>query len=300
MTESADAARFVGSLLELGFSQYEARCYVGLLGPEPQTGYGVAKLTGVPQPKVYEALRKLVSRDAAREIAGEPVRFVAVPPDELFQDLEASFEARLAAARETSKGVGGPGSTSNLEQVERLDRLTQVIAACRTSIEAAQRRVYLSASAAELQSLRAPLEAALARGVDVVVLSFGRAPFELEGLQVFHHASTDGALYRHHQAHHVALVADSLETVYAVASDGKAWHGVTTASMPIIAAVKGFIRHDIDMQQVYADFGPQLVEAYGPGLQALESYRQDPTDRASSRKAAGRSTPTPARRRKTG
>ena len=47
--------------------------------------------------------------------------------------------------------------------------------------------------------------------------------------------------------------------------------------MPIIAAVKGFIRHDIDMQQVYADFGPQLIELYGPGLQGLEGYRrQDP------------------------
>ena len=36
-------------LHELGFSQYEARCYVGLLGQEPQTGYSVAKATGVPQ-----------------------------------------------------------------------------------------------------------------------------------------------------------------------------------------------------------------------------------------------------------
>jgi hypothetical protein len=62
----------------------------------------------------------------------------------------------------------------------------------------------------------------------------------------------------------------------------------------------GVVRHDIDMQQVYADFGPQLVEAYGPGLQGLESYRQDPTDRVSSRKAAGGAAPAPARRRKTG
>src|SRR4051794_34577776 len=173
MTESAESAGFARALLELGFSQYESRCYVGLLGPDPQTGYGVAKVTGVPQPKVYEALRKLVSRGAAREVAGEPVRFVAVPPDELFSDLQSAFEERLAVARETSKKVAGSGASSNLEQVERLDQLGQVAEAARQSIEAAERRVYLSASAAELQTLRAPIQDAVGRGVDVVVLSFG-------------------------------------------------------------------------------------------------------------------------------
>ncbi len=275
MTDSAEIAGFVQSLLELGFSQYEARCYVGLLGPEAQTGYGVAKITGVPQPKVYEALRKLVSRGAARELAGEPARFVAVPPDELLTDLKTTFDERLEAARATSRRVAGADKAAALEHVDRLVLLKQIIAAASRSLAAAERRVYLSASASELKVLRGPIEQAIGRGVDVVVLSFGRAPFAMEGLRVFHHASTDGAVYRRHQARHIALVADSRETVYAVAPDGQDWHGVSTSSMPVIAAVKGYIRHDIDMQQVYADFGPQLVELYGQGLQGLEGYRQD-------------------------
>lgn len=281
MTDSPETTQFVQSLLELGFSQYEARCYVGLLVPEAQTGYGVAKLTGVPQPKVYEALRKLVSRGAARELAGEPVRFVAVPPEELLADLKESFEGKLELARTTSRQVAGAGQAAGLEHVERLTLLPQVIAATAKSIGLAQRRVYLSASAPELTALRRPIEDAVARGVDAVVLSFGRVPFTLEGLRVFHHASTEGAVYRHHQSRHVALVADSHETVYGVAPDGKAWHGIATTSMPIIAAVKGYIRHDIDMQQVYADFGPQLIDLYGPGLQGLEGYRRQ--DRAQDR-----------------
>ncbi|WP_286277577.1 hypothetical protein [Naasia aerilata] len=51
--------------------------------------------------------------------------------------------------------------------------------------------------------------------------------------------------------------------------------------------MKGMIRHDIDLQQVYADFGPMLVEAYGPGLQALETYRAPATE-ASEQPAAKR------------
>lgn len=277
MTDSPETTQFVQSLLELGFSQYEARCYVGLLGPEAQTGYGVAKLTGVPQPKVYEALRKLVSRGAARELTGEPVRFVAVPPEELLADLKDSFEGKLELARTKSRQIAGAGQSAGLEHVESLTLLSQVVTAAVKSIASAQRRVYLSASSTELKALRDCLEDAVGRGVDVVVLAFGRAPFAIEGLRVFHHASTGGAVYRHHQSRHVALVADSRQTVYGVAPDGKAWHGIATSSLPIIAAVKGFIRHDIDMQQVYADFGPQLIDLYGPGLQGLEGYRrQDP------------------------
>ena len=277
MGQSPQGDDFVRSLLDLGFSQYEARCYVGLLGPEPQTGYGVAKITGVPQPKVYEALRKLSSRGAAREIAGDPVRFTAVPTEELLAGLQNTFEQRLELARETSRHVTAADQSSNLEPVERLTQLSQVINAAAASLQGAERRVYLSATAAELTSLREPIEGAVSRDVDVVVLSFGRAPFQMDGLRVFHHASTDGAVYRHHQSRHVALVADSRQTVYGVAPDGQEWHGITTASIPVIAAVKSFIRHDIDMQQVYADFGPELVEAYGPGLQGLEGYRQERT-----------------------
>lgn len=273
---ASPAERFGQALLALGFSQYEARCYVGLLAPEPQTGYAVAKSTGVPQPKVYETLRKLVARGAARQLAGEPARFVAVPPEDLLRDLQSSFEERVEHAREISAALQVPAQPAAQEDVARLADRAAVVAAAADALARATRRVYLSATSEELESLREPVTGCVARGVAVVVLSFGRRPYQVAGARVFRHASTDGALYRHHQARHLALVADSRETVFGLAADGAAWAGVRTASRPIIAAVKGYIRHDIDLQQVYRDFGPALVSAYGPGLQRLESYRADP------------------------
>ena len=61
----------VGQLAELGFSVYEARAYVGLLGQEPMTGYALANLTGIPQPKVYETLRRLADKLAVVKIRSE-------------------------------------------------------------------------------------------------------------------------------------------------------------------------------------------------------------------------------------
>lgn len=267
--------QFTETLLALGFSQYESRCYVGLLGPGPQTGYAVSKATGVPQPKVYEALRKLVSRGAARQLSGEPVLFVAVPPEQLLDDLESGFDDRLDAARAASTALVVGVQPPMQEPVTRLDDRDGVVAATSAVFASATRRVYLSATSTELGSLRAAVEAATKRGVDVVVLCFGKMPFQARGVRVFRHASTDGALFRHHQSRHIALVADSRETIFGLAPDGTAWSGIHTDSAPIIAAIKGYIRHDIDMQQVYGDFRSELTEAYGPGLQELESYRAD-------------------------
>ena len=274
---TAPSEGFAQSLTALGFSQYEARCYVGLLTGGPQTGYGVAKATGVPQPKVYEALRKLVARSAAEEVAGDPVRFLARPPERLLADLRSSFEHRLAAADEVSRDLVAPAGPPSLEPVTRLERREDVLAAAREVLVTGERRAYLSASAEEVEALAPDLADGVVRGVDLVVLVFGTLRTELPGVRLFRHASTDGALYRAHQARYLALVVDSRETVQAVAADGSAWHGVRTTSAPIIAAVKGFIRHDIDLQRVFADFGPQLVAAYGPGLQELEAYRRDPS-----------------------
>ena len=271
----AAQARFAEALSTLGFSQYEARCYAGLLGMGPQTGYAVSKTTGVPQPKVYEALRKLVSRGAARQLPGEPVRFTAVDPEALLDDVQASFDDRIDDARRSAPDLADTAQPPSQADVAGLTGRDAVLAAAGAVVHAATRRVYLSASATEIAALTDDITAVAERGVDVVLLAFGRVTLNVEGVRVFRHASTDGAVFRHHQARHVALVADSRDAVFGLAADGRAWTGIHTSNAAVIAAVKGYIRHDIDMQQVFHDFGAELVAAYGPGLQELESYRAE-------------------------
>lgn len=281
---------FIDALLALGFSQYEARCYVGLLGPGPQTGYGVSKTTGVPQPKVYETLRKLVSRGAARQLAGEPVHFAAVPPRDLLDGLHSSFDSRLEHARNISANLDVAAAPPLQEPVSRLVDRDDVLKAAALVIDAATRRIYLSATAQELASLRPSIQSCVKRGVDVVVLCFGKMPFQSQGVRVFRHASTQGAVFRHHQARHIALVADSRRTIFGLTPDGHAWSGIDTGSVLVIAVVKGYIRHDIDLQQIFGDFSDDLLEAYGPGLQQLESYRADVTSSSDAAADPSRAT----------
>lgn len=265
----------VTSLQNLGFSSYEARCYVGLVGLEPQTGYRVAKRTGVPQPKVYEALRKLVARGAAFEVASDPALFACLPPAQLLDGLAEHFKSTYREAQDAAEKLAVDEDVTTVAAVFEISSASTVIAAARSAVLRAKRRIYISSSPEELETLMPTLTAKAADGVDIVVIDFARKPIDAKGMRIFRHASTEKSLYRHHQAQHIALVVDSHETVHAVAADGSTWDGVRTSNTAVIAAVKGMIKHDIDLQQIYADFGPMLVERYGPGLQALEEYRMD-------------------------
>jgi sugar-specific transcriptional regulator TrmB len=50
----------VARLQALGFSNYEARVYLGLLRHGPQNGNEVSKSAGLPSSKVYSTLERLV------------------------------------------------------------------------------------------------------------------------------------------------------------------------------------------------------------------------------------------------
>ena len=47
------------TLQQLGFSQYEAQCYLGLLRQHPLNGSQLSTVCGVPRSMVYQALNRL-------------------------------------------------------------------------------------------------------------------------------------------------------------------------------------------------------------------------------------------------
>src|SRR5476649_2608450 len=131
-----------GRLTQLGFSQYEARTYIGLLLSNGATGYSVANDTGVPQPKVYETLRRLVERGAAAHTGEKPARYSAVPPDVLLKGLEDDFAARVAAARRDLETLPRKVGATELLPVSRVDSFVAAVQSAAEAIAGAGTRVY--------------------------------------------------------------------------------------------------------------------------------------------------------------
>jgi sugar-specific transcriptional regulator TrmB len=261
--------RAVEQLAELGFSHYEARAYVGLLGAEAMTGYALANRTGIPQPKVYETLRRLEDKQAVVRVGDDPARFVAIPAEQLLAAVDARFRARMAGTKESLAEIDQRSAHLRAHVLPALADWESIATRAAEMLARAGRHVYLSTHADQLARLAADIADAQARGVQFDLLCFGASPVTIERGRQLQHASTDGAVYRHHQARHLAVVVDSADALWALAPNGDDWDAAVAADPLFTALVKGYIRHDLYVQQIYADFPDELRARYGPGLQQL-------------------------------
>jgi HTH-type transcriptional regulator, sugar sensing transcriptional regulator len=270
----------INALMNLGFSQYEARTYVGLIGREPLTGYAIAKDTQVPQPKVYETLGRLVERGAVLRVSDTPAKFIAVAPARVLAQLELTRRQRIGTVElEISRLRPKADNLAPLRPYQEGTSWTELCNAARELINGSASKIYVSGYSAHLDALSEALRRADDRGVRVNVLCFGEPPFTLKNGAVLRHGSTDHMVYPHHQARHLALGCDDGLAVWALARDGENWEGIWSAGDPLLAAlVNGFIRHDLFLQRIYQDFTDQIVGRYGLGLTGLFDWRQ-PGDR---------------------
>ncbi|HVB54590.1 MAG TPA: helix-turn-helix domain-containing protein [Candidatus Acidoferrales bacterium] len=259
-------------LVRLGFSTYEARTYVGLLLAGGGTGYRISNGTGVPQPKVYETLHRLVERGAAVQVNSRPARYVAVPPTELLSRLERDFRRRLERARSSLDFLPRAGDDATGLAVTHLQSIAAAVECAGEAIEGASIRVYLHGRRDELKPLAGAVEQAAARGVEFVLVHFGTLPFPVPPGRVVRHSSTDGTRYASRDVRHLAVVVDSRWGLWVLSRDGRPDDGFYADSPLLASLVKTYIRHDLFVQRIYADFATELEEQYGRGLVSLTEF----------------------------
>jgi HTH-type transcriptional regulator, sugar sensing transcriptional regulator len=136
-------------------------------------------------------------------------------------------------------------------------------------IDGSSRHVYISVNSPQPAVIAAAVERADGRGVVCDVLHFGEPIVTLQHGRTVRHDSTRGVIYRRHQARHVAVVADSADVVWALAENGVDWQSLAGCDPLLAALAKGYIRHDIYVQQIWDEFHEVLSERWGPGMQQL-------------------------------
>ena len=263
-----DAQQVIDGLADFGFSQYEARAYIGLVGQPSMTGYALSNLTGIPQPKVYETLRRLEEKRAVVLTGSNPARFVAVPPDQLMSAIGDHYRKRLDDVHGGLNALT-PGDQMGLRVLDAPSSWDAIRDRAVALLAAGERHIYLSVHVDQLPDIADALIAADLRGTRCDVLCFGQTRLKLTNGRIVEHASTDGVIYRHHQARHLAVVADSIHALWALAADGSQWESMAGDDALLAAAVKGYVRHDLYVQQIFADFGAELIDRYGPALESL-------------------------------
>lgn len=153
------------ALVALGFSAYEARAYVALLGAGNVNGYEIAKRSGIPRASVYEVLDRLLKRKAVtRSRDSGRGQFAAVPLDRLAESLAADHAASVDRATKLLAPLAAP---TGVDPAWDIDNYDELIAATRDVLSSARTKVVLAMSPPEAGVLCDDAALALDRAANV-------------------------------------------------------------------------------------------------------------------------------------
>ena len=175
-------------LVEIGFSEYEAKAYVALLRKSPVSGYELSKLSGVPRSMIYEVAAKLNTRGAAMILrTGGATKYAAVPYETYLDQLHREHKELILSAKEELSTIT---SIPDLDYVWNIEGSDNIMAKAVEMIDQAKTRVYLTLVPTTFPSLEQALKRANERGVRVVIYTTDELDFP-DGLVVVAHVAQE-------------------------------------------------------------------------------------------------------------
>jgi len=168
------------NLKELGFSQYEATCYMALVGNHPVNGSQLSKISGIARSRIYDVLRNLISKGYVIEVnAG---LYAPLPSDELVRRLKRSFDSNIEAFEDQ---IAQSGQTDNFEFVWSITGYENVMDKALEMIKHAKKEIYVRLFPKAGRYLDEWLSAADQRGVHIRYIAMGEIKKKFD-IQVMH------------------------------------------------------------------------------------------------------------------
>lgn len=245
----------IDRLVQIGFSEYEAKAYLALLRESPATGYQLAKTSGVPRSMIYEVLGKLTARGAAMTLRrGETTQYSPVPADEFLEQLRREQEELITSLK---NDLAALTAAPNLEYVWNIEGQENIVAKAEEMIAQAKTRICLGLQPASFPAVRPALLEAVERGVRVMVYSSDE--LDLPGGKVVVAPASEQAL-RQAGGLGLILVVDREEVLIGEWLTANQARASWTSSPLLVFIAEHHLRTDPYLPQVLARLGDQARE----------------------------------------
>ena len=121
-----DEAKHIKELTSLGLSENEAKTYLTLLTKNSMTVGEIAKLSGVPRPKLYEILTKLIEKGLCIEKIGKVKRYRVVEPNIVKEKLISDYQTQLEQKKKIAQSFSNAVNSIYLKNVNKTDPLEYI------------------------------------------------------------------------------------------------------------------------------------------------------------------------------
>ncbi|GGC76136.1 transcriptional regulator [Thalassobacillus devorans] len=258
----------INTLKEFGMTEYEAKIYVSLLSNQPSNGNNIAKLSGVPAPKVYGALQKMKEQGLVFTVSGgnngKQVRYSPLPYKELLKTKKDTFMDQLEFLGDSLEEISS-NSDVNWSELFVIEGYSASVEVVQTAISECESEIIISCWKREFDVLEELLFKAHERGIKIVTLIF-------DGEQVdvpwdnFTHYGEGLALGRH--SGEFSIVIDNKKAILLQSLD-ESPHSVVSSHPVMVSTTRNYIRHDIYVNRIIKDFEGTITEHYGKNLENL-------------------------------
>ncbi len=257
----------IGQLMNIGFSEYEAKTYLALLKVQPATAYETAKNAGIPSSKIYETLGRLKDRGIAIAIKSSgKLLYAAADPEELIEMQKASFEKTISGLEKGLKNTETDDEVSYIWNIHDYDYL--IDKAIRL-INNAGKNILLSVWKEEYSFLRKSLDSCR---IPVAIVHFGKP--ENNDREMFLHPIED-TIYSEKGGRGFSLVVDSSYAVNATISEDRIVNGAWSANPGFAVLAEDYIKHDVYIMKIVSRFDDELIKKFGKKYRLLRDIFSD-------------------------
>jgi sugar-specific transcriptional regulator TrmB len=243
-------------LTEIGFTEYEAKVYIALLGDHPATGYQISKDSGVPRSMVYETLNRLVTRGAVLESSeGRTTLYRPVSPQLL---LDRHEERQMQLIDDLREALQTLYTDTSEEYIWSIRSKSAVFTYAKQMLSEAETEIYMVLNDEGLAVLQEEITAASERGVALSVLLTGQGSFSLGN--VARHPPLESEVQELTST--LMLVTDQMEAL--IADISQETYATITNNHNLVVISRQFIWMELFAQRIYQQLGADMIERLGP------------------------------------
>ncbi len=245
-------------LMQIGFTEYEAKVFLALLRENPATGYQISKVSGVPRSMVYDNLSRLHARGLVLEtMEGRVTLYRPLPPETFLAQHELEHRRRIAGL---SIGLEALYRDTEDDRVWSIEGRQSALAYASRMIQEASNDIYLVLTDRDLAVLHDDIQKASERGNQVNTLLTGEA--ELEFGRVARHPPLESKMQELTRTLLVAV--DQGEVLIAGVGRRKEMRATVTRNADLALIARQFVWMELFTQRVYARIGEELLERLEP------------------------------------
>lgn len=258
------------NMIDLGFTEYEAKAYIALLSAKSATAYEIARISGIPTSKIYEVISKLTDKGIIFSLNNEEKnKYIPLKPEEFIESRRHRYENTLNTVKTELQNIAKEPDISYIWNLHEYDYLLDKT---KRIVKEAASSILLSAWPEEISYIKEALKQKEKSGVKISIIHFGEINFKIG--QLFSHPIED-TIYSEKGGRGLTIVADSKEALIATIFQNNQIEGGWSINKGFVTLAEDYIKHDIYIMKIVKRFDKLLIKRFGQNYKKLRDIYND-------------------------